>query len=756
MRQIGIHLLQSNTEFDIEYTYLVDETLIQSGRIIRGSFVDVPFGTRKQLQTGVVWTIGAPFRPENGEKNKFKQVAAVSKIRPPLEAYEMALAEYMHNVYFCSLGACVRCMIPPDAPKGRQVKYAHLCVSPEIAEEAASSGALRNISQIRILDRLKEGDCSVSELVKNVGCSTGVVETLAKRGYVDIKKRYPSAEETQTKHESALAASALPTYDRHILNEEQHRAYDFITDLLRKNTFAECLLHGVTGSGKTELYMHLISETIANGGDTLLLVPEISLTPQMTAHFTHRFGNNVAVLHSRLSDGERNLQWNRIKNGEVSVAIGARSAIFAPFQNLRLIILDEEHEPSYRSEDAAPRYHAAEIAEAIGRIRNAVVLYGSATPRVETFYRVVNHEIYYIPLTKRANHAALPEIILEDLREARENGTADFFSAFGGQLKDALAENYKNNKQAMLFVHRRGYAKQMLCRNCGGIMKCGKCNIPMTYHEQGNRLICHYCGRTVPAPAVCPLCGGTNFECHGIGTQKVAEELQRLFPDANVLRMDTDTTSGKDGHEKILSSFASGEAAFLVGTQMIAKGHDFPNVTLVGIISADSLINMPDYKAEERAFQLFTQMAGRAGRGSSAGKVIIQAYHTDDYAITAACSHNYEEFYKNEIAVRRNLNYPPFSAMCILRFSGENDKETYQTAASACAKMRETGVTAVEILGPARAERPKLNNRYRWLITLKGRRREEIIAFLAYWTDHGKMLKKIRGRTKLSIRFDGW
>ena len=385
MRQIGIHLLQSNTEFDIEYTYLVDETLIQSGRIIRGSFVDVPFGTRKQLQTGVVWTIGAPFRPENGEKNKFKQVAAVSKIRPPLEAYEMALAEYMHNVYFCSLGACVRCMIPPDAPKGRQVKYALLCVSPEIAEEAASSGALRNISQIRILDRLKEGDCSVSELVKNVGCSTGVVETLAKRGYVDIKKRYPSAEETQTKHESALAASALPTYDRHILNEEQHRAYDFITDLLRKNTFAECLLHGVTGSGKTELYMHLISETIANGGDTLLLVPEISLTPQMTAHFTHRFGNNVAVLHSRLSDGERNLQWNRIKNGEVSVAIGARSAIFAPFQNLRLIILDEEHEPSYRSEDAAPRYHAAEIAEAIGRIRNAVVLYGSATPREETF-----------------------------------------------------------------------------------------------------------------------------------------------------------------------------------------------------------------------------------------------------------------------------------------------------------------------------------------------------------------------------------
>lgn len=755
MRQVGIHLLQSNTEFDIEYTYLVDETLIRNGQIIRGSFVDVPFGSRKQLQTGVVWTVGDPYFPGNEGNNKLKAIAGISGIRPPLADYEMALAEQMKDLYFCSLGACVRCMIPPEAPKGRQVKYARLCVSPQAADEAAASGALRNIRQIRILDRLKEGGCPVSELARTAGCGTGVVETLAKKGYLSIEKRYPTAEEIEEKKETQRRVSALPTYDRHILNDEQQQAYDFITGLLARKTFAECLVHGVTGSGKTELYMQLISETVARGGDALLLVPEISLTPQMTAHFTHRFGNNIAVLHSRLSDGERNLQWNKIKNGDVSVAIGARSAIFAPFRNLRLMILDEEHEPSYRSEDAAPRYHAAEIAETIGRIRGSVVLYGSATPRVETFYRAAAHQIHYVPLTKRANRAVLPEMILEDMREARESGAADFFSVFGGQLRSALEENYKNGKQAMLFVHRRGYAKQMLCKSCGSIMKCGKCNLPMTYHEQGNRLICHYCGRTAPAPPACPLCGSTHFERSGTGTQKVADELQRLFPEAEILRMDADTTSGKDGHEKILSSFAAGKAAFLVGTQMIAKGHDFPNVTLVGILSADSLINMPDYKAEERAFQLFTQMAGRAGRGEDVGKVVIQAYHTDDYAITAACRHDYGEFYQNEITIRRNLCYPPFSAMCMLRFSGGDDKETYASAAAACADMRKQQNAAVEILGPARAELPKLNNKYRWIITLKGERRKELTAFLAHWTDHGKMLKKIRGRANLSILFDG-
>lgn len=754
MRQVGIRLLQSNLEFDIEYTYLVDDALIQNGAVIRGSFVDVPFGRRKQLQTGVVWSIGSTYADSDCGKIKLKPIAGLSSVRPPLSASEMELAEYLRDRCFCALGDCIKCMVPPRAPKGRQVKYAELSVSPEAAAEAADKGTLKNIRQIRILELLAEsGALPVAELARSAGCGPGVVETLAKRGYISIQKRRAEAEEHE--NDDGSCQSALPTYDAHVLNEEQQKAYDFLTALIRKGEFAECLLHGVTGSGKTELYMQLISDTIQNGGAALLLVPEISLTPQMTAHFNRRFQGNVAVLHSRLSDGERSRQWSRIKNGEVSIAIGARSAVFAPFEKLKLIILDEEHEMSYKSEDADPRYHAADVAAAIGRIRGITVVYGSATPRVDTYYRAVRHEIYYLPLKQRANRAPLPEVILEDMREARERGAADLFSLFGERLKEALQENYAAGKQAMLFVHRRGYARQLVCTSCGSIMKCGKCNLPMTYHEQGARLICHYCGRTVPAPTACPACGETRFDRHGAGTQRVADELARLFPAEKILRMDTDTTAGREGHEKILAAFASGEARFLVGTQMIAKGHDFPNVTLVGIIGADSLINMPDYRAEERAFQLFTQMAGRAGRGSRPGKVIIQAYHVDDYAITAACRHSYAEFYKNEIAVRETLCYPPFCSVCVLRFSGEDDKAVYRTAAREAAAMRTSAGEAVEILGPARAEVPKVNGKYRWIITLKSACREDITALLTVWSANGRKLKQIRGGMNLSVSFDG-
>lgn len=752
MRQIGIHLLQSNTEFDIEYTYLAEEELIQNGLLARGSFVDVPFGYRTKVQTGIVTSIDV--LNQTLDNSKLKTIKSVnSDIRPPLEEYELTLAERMSKMYFCSIGECVRCMIPPSAPKGRSVRYAFL--SPDY-DEAKAQSELRNITHIRILEILKDGAMPASELAKIAGCGVSAINTLAKKGYIQTDKRFDHAVSFAGSEEKNVRETSLPTYDRHELNEEQQKAYDFISALIRKKKFAECLVHGVTGSGKTELYMHLIAETIEQGGSVLMLVPEIALTPQMTAHFKHRFGSRVAVLHSRLSPRERNAQWNSIKNGDVSVAVGARSAIFAPFKDLRLIILDEEHESSYRSEDSAPRYHAAEVAEEIGKIRNAVVIYGSATPRAETFYRAVKHQIYYMQLTKRAGRAALPEIIVEDMRQAREDGTAGGNTVFGVRLKKELEDNYRKGKQAMLFIHRRGYAKQLLCKACGSVMKCGKCNLPMTYHEQGSRLICHHCGRTVPAPVKCPLCGSDDLDKRGIGTQKAADELQTMFPEAKILRMDTDTTSGKDGHEKILSAFASGDGAFLVGTQMIAKGHDFPNVTLVGIISADSLINMPDYKAEERAFQLLTQMSGRAGRGGDAGKVIIQAYNIDDYAITSCVNHSYMEFYKNEIVVREALGYPPFTAMCTLRFSGEDDKSVYKTASDACGKMRELNDgEAIEILGPARAEIPKVNNKYRWTVTLKAGTRNEITDFLSYWTDNGKILKKIKKGTNLSIMFDG-
>ena len=750
MKQVGVHLLQSNETFDIEYTYLVEDALIENGDIVRGSFVDVPFGVRKSLQTGVVWTIDK----ETDTKIKLKEIAGKSIVRPPLTEEEMMLATKMSNLYLCPISACVKCMVPPEASKSRKVNYVRLCISNEEVDELAASGKLKNIVHIRILENLKYGRRKVSDIAREIGCSTSMFNTLVKYGYVSLEKDYDITDQSEHREKT----SVFNTYDKHELNTEQQKAFDFLWELIQKKTFEECLLHGVTGSGKTEIYMQLISRTVEAGGTALLLVPEISLTPQMTAHFRNRFGDNVAVLHSRLSDRERNIHWNNIKSGKVSIAIGARSAVFAPFENLRLIILDEEHEQSYKAEDSAPGYHAAEVAEEIAKIRGATVIYGSATPRVETYYRALNKEIHYVELKNRANKSPLPQVEIVDMREQREIGAMDRFGVFSSCLLTKMRKNYEEGRQTMLFVHRRGYAGQLLCQGCGRTMKCSRCNMPMTYHEKGNRLICHHCGRTAPAPNVCPMCGNSTFEKKGIGTQRIAEELAKEFPDAGIVRMDTDTTSMKDGHEKLLGQFSSGKAQFLVGTQMIAKGHDFPNVTLVGIISADSLINMPDYRAQERAFQLFTQMAGRAGRGTVPGNVLIQAYNIDDYSITAAANHDYAEFYRNEITVRQALYCPPFSAMCVVRFAGEDDRETYGIATAFCGNIircKQELAASVEIFGPARADVPKVNKKYRWVVTIKGESREKLASFMHTATGSGAKLKKNSKKITVNVSFHG-
>ncbi len=750
MQQVGVHLLQSNAELDNEYTYLVDESLIEKGEIIRGSFVDVQFGARKKLETAFISSIGDKYIPEKA-KYKMKEITAVSNIRPPLTPLELEIAEEMSKRFFCPIGMCVKCLVPPKAPKGRSVNYARLSLSQDEADELIQSGKLKNISQIRIIENLKISRQRVLDLTRDVGCTSAVVKNLEKKGYLVIEKGH----DTENVLTEGNIQSSLPTYNEHILNDEQRQVFDFVKNLIQKGEFSEGLLHGVTGSGKTEIYMQLISYVIKNNGSAILLVPEISLTPQMTAHFNNRFGNKVAVLHSRLSDAQRNIQWQRIKNSEVSVAIGARSAIFAPFDNLKLIILDEEHEPSYNSEESMPHYHAAEVAEIIAKRFNATVIYGSATPKIETYYRAINKEIHYLPLKKRASNSKLPQVIVENMTEARINGEISKDEIFTQKLKEHIRNNLDEKRQSMIFVHRRGYSGQLLCMGCGKTMKCSLCSLPLTYHERGNRLICHHCGRTAPAPVACPFCQSENFEKKGIGTQRVADELSRIFPNAKILRMDTDTTSVKGGHENILRAFAGGEADILVGTQMIAKGHDFPNVTLVGIISADSLVNMPDFRAQERAFQLFTQMAGRAGRGSSLGKVIIQAYNVDDYSITSASCHNYEEFYKNEIIVRENLNYPPFSALGIVRFAGIDDREVYSIANEFCGKMKKLDIEGLEILGPARADIPKVNNKYRWIITLKAKKRQMIIDALENVAYSKELLKKLKNNTSMSINFIG-
>ncbi len=736
---VNVFLLQSAGEYDTEYSYLVDGTL--AGAIVRGSFVMVPFGIRDTEREAVVWSVQAC----TAVSRPLKRILSQIDWYEPLEAEAMTLCERIREKYFCTMGEAVKCLLPPAVRKGTQVRFAVLAEPQEKIARLIASGAFRNMKQIRLLELLAEAPegMPVEEAARMAGCGTGVAETLAKNGHLLIEKRRMRKEQP-----AALPQTGLPTYERHMLNPGQQQAYDTVVRLLARRRFAECLLHGVTGSGKTEVYMQLISHVLSWGGNAVMLVPEISLTPQMTAHFTARFGDRVAVLHSGLSSGSRNAQWHRIRSGAVSVVLGARSAVFAPFREIALFILDEEQEHSYLSEDMMPRYHAAEIARMRADMMGAVVLYGSATPGIDTFYRAASGQIAYLRLSQRAGTGRLPEICLTDMREERYAGCDSLFSR---GLQEAMRENAAQGGQTILFVHRRGFSRQIVCRACGRTMKCGRCNIPMTCHAASGRLICHYCGNTVLTPERCPACGSNDLERRGCGTERVEEALSALFPGQEVLRMDTDTTAEKGGHAKILKQFSDGRAAFLVGTQMIAKGHDFPGVTLVGVLSADSLLNMPDYRASERAFQLLTQVAGRAGRGDRAGRVILQAYNIDDYAITAAAHQDYGEFYQNEIVVRENLWYPPFCSMYMLRCSGEDDKAVFSHCRT-CLDMLRTAaaqLTAeqpcrIELLGPTREDMPKVNGRYRWRLLAKAENEEVLHRLFQRFAADYKRKKNIR------------
>ncbi len=719
-----VYLLESNIDYEIPYTYLVPEDI--SKEIKEGVFVDVPFGAGNKSRIAVVWSVNLSDDVGRVKSNGFviKAIASVNKNYLPLSKQEMNLCEQMKARYLCVMGVAVKCVMSPKVSAPRSVKYVSLNISGDEAHELIAANKLKNIGQVNIIDALiKYGDLSVSELQRDFGVTQSPINTLQKHGYISIYEKVECTDEDCL----ALESKAF-SYPEHLLNDEQQAAFDKISELHGNGNFSEMLLHGVTASGKTEVYLHAIAEVINRGGRAILLVPEISLTPQMVSRFIGRFGNCAAILHSRLTEKQKYNEWLKIKNGTVSVAIGARSAVFAPFEKVDLFIIDEEQEPSYKSEDLAPRYHACDIAAMRAKMYNSLVVYGSATPRICTYYRAAQGEIYYAKMQSRANKNVLPSTYIIDMREDYDRGVSEIF---GRTLLGELRKNYENKEQSILFMQRRGFSKQLTCRTCGKVMRCRKCNIAMTYHSKSNRLICHYCGNTSLAPNVCPSCGTADFEFKGFGTERVENELKRLFPCCNTVRMDTDTTSEKDGHAKLLSKFAEEKADFLVGTQMIAKGHDFPDVTLVGIVSADSLINMQEYNSSERAFQLMAQVAGRAGRAEKEGRAIIQAYNIDDYTVNTAATQNYEEFYKNEITLREMLNYPPFCHMAFVNFSCENDRMAYDFGVKVQTKLNElieeesqselpNGVGyKVEVLKPTRQPVSKVNGWYRWRIVVK-------------------------------------
>ncbi|MGI6669122.1 MAG: primosomal protein N' [Acetivibrionales bacterium] len=809
MGKIAVVAISGATrEYDKLYHYLVPEEFEES--ILPGMRVIVPFGRGDSPKEGYVFGFAGSL-----ESRPLKKIKKVIDKKPVLTRQLINLAIWMKQRYFCTYGAAVKCMLPAgigvkgtrvvrlidavdtDVPqqeaiiealkdnegvlefaelkklcgiksrfnthvktleeKGavrleerydyavreKRVRAATLAMSHFEVSEDIEKGVLKSIQQIRVLEILLENEyVAVQDLARFASVSVSVLDTLRKNGYI----RYIDIEVKRDPVKHRDVEETLPMEP----TGEQALVLDTAKALADKRAFAEILLHGVTGSGKTEVYMQLIRHVIDKGRQAIVLVPEISLTPQMVDRFRGRFGNKIAVLHSRLSLGERYDQWRMIRNGEVEVAVGARSAVFAPFKNLGAIIIDEEHETSYKSE-TTPKYNALEVAAKRCKDAGALLVYGSATPSVDTYHRAVSGEIVLLSMKERANELAMPEVRVVDMRKELETGNRTMFSAV---LSAEIKKNIAAGQQTMLFLNKRGYASFVLCRNCGITLKCIRCNITMTYHSYDNRLICHYCGYTVKMPPTCPKCKSNSIRQFGAGTQKVEEELRKYFPGCSVIRMDMDTTTGKHSHEEILDAFREKNINILVGTQMIAKGHDFPNVTLVGVLAADSMLGINDYRASERTFQLITQVSGRAGRGKIPGRVVIQTYNTDDYSIVSSCRNDYESFFRQESEVRRMLRYPPFTNIGYLIVSSVNDKYAFEYAKKTAAYLA-AGIKADEgdklMPGPMRAPVSRLKNRYRWRLVIKCDSLERLVELLSDTSDY---FDKIRGRRDVRLSMD--
>jgi primosomal protein N' (replication factor Y) (superfamily II helicase) len=603
--------------------------------------------------------------------------------------------------------------IVPPRMGAKKVKAVRLLLNWDDAESTAFQKEEKSPAQSRVLRLLAQsggGPLPLTQVYSEAQTTAAVIKKLVGEGALEeqvlLLRRRPY---------KAAGGAAVPP----MLMREQAVAVDEIAKRLDTQKQNVCLLYGVTGSGKTEVYLRAIAETRRRQRRALVLVPEIALTAQVVDTFRARIGDRVAVLHSNLSDGERRDEWQRIARGEADVVVGARSAIFCPLENVGLIVVDEEHEGSYK-QDTAPRYHARDVAIARAKATGATVILGSATPSVESYYKSQSGEWGFIPLRERALSRPLPSVEIVDMRVVwKEAGPL----LFAPKLTELISDRLTKREQTILYLNRRGYSMFLLCRDCGYSTRCPNCEVSLTFHQRQNRVVCHHCNHEAKAPTLCPSCYGTKIRPFGIGTERVEEEVRKAFPDARVLRMDRDTTTEKDAHFKMLKTFRTGEADILIGTQMVAKGLDFAGVTLVGVISADTALNMPDFRASERAFQLLTQVEGRAGRGRKPGHVIVQTFNPEHESIAAAAEHDYETFYKREINFREELVYPPFSRLANIISQDENPKiaeERLRVLASLISRDDDQfGVFS--LLGPAPCPLSRLKNRWRWHLLIKAK-----------------------------------
>lgn len=606
-------------------------------------------------------------------------------------------------------------------------KLPYLCLAVEAGEARQEAGRLRErgkaIKQASLLEFLSQASQPVplSEVRRGANCSTATVKAMVNRGLVELQQIEVKRQPISYQGITLLGPLTLTDAQKSALQSIQSSLFQLAKGPVTPTVF---LLHGVTGSGKTEIYLQALAEVIKLGKRGIVLVPEIALTPQTIERFASRFPHKVAVLHSKLSLGEQFDEWQRIRNGEVDVVIGSRSAIFAPQPDLGLIVIDEEHEWTYKQNDKSPRYHTRDVAIKLAGLTGAVVILGSATPDVETFYHAQRGDYHLLQLPERvtpSEGSPLPQVKVVDLRDELKAGNRSLFSR---SLSQAIAKAVASGEQVILFLNRRGAASFVQCRSCGFVLRCKRCEVALNYHFVGGALVCHQCNYKMPVPQTCPRCLSRRIKFLGIGTQKLEQEAGYAFPGARLLRWDSDVTGGKYSHQEILSKFRAHEADILIGTQMIAKGLDLPLVTLVGVISADTSLNLPDFRAGERTFQLLSQVAGRAGRGILGGRVIIQTYSPEHYAIRAAAKHDYASFYDKEIAYRRQLHNPPFTRLAGLTYSHTNDilcqREAERMKCLLIEERDSKGIADLGLIGPAPAFIRRLRGRFRWQLILRG------------------------------------
>ena len=694
----------------VDQTFFYHVPKLLENNIKIGVRVRIPFGN--MILDGFVLGISDNSSYDN---SKIKDIINVIDEEPVLNKEMLLLGKYMSDNLLASLSSCYQVMLPKALKaevksniKIKYDRYLHRIKSIEEIDKYIDN--CKYESQINLLCKLKEGDILITKMSSSIN-------TIIKYGFASIIyeecKRYKY--------------DGISNYKRVNLTDKQRLVSDtIISSFGRSDTF---LLYGVTGSGKTEVYMDVIEKAINNGKSAIMLVPEIGLTPQIVGKFISRFGNVISVLHSKLSDSERYDEYRKITDGESKIVIGTRSAIFVPFNNIGVIIIDEEHTSSYK-QDNNPRYSAINVAEWRSKYHNCPLVLGSATPSLESFAKAGNHVYKLLTLTERAGGSVLPNVNIVDMKEEVKKGNF----ILSDILKNKIGEVLDRGEQAIILLNRRGYSSTISCKECGYVYKCPNCDITYTYHKSSNNLKCHYCGYSMVLPNKCSICGSDNLKDYGLGTEKLEETLNSLYK-ARIVRMDVDTTSKKGQHQKIIDDFGEHKYDILIGTQMIAKGLDFPLVTLVGVVSIDSSLTSPDYRASENTFQLLSQVSGRAGRSESKGEVIIQTFNPDHYAITLAKNHDYIGFYKEEMKIRKMLKYSPYYYMVLLSITSKDYELGFKEANKIGSYIRNNISNDSIVLGPTMANMFKVNNIYHYQIIIKYRKDDSLMKVLKFIID---------------------